>query len=310
MSLTPVRPVVAGLDGRRTSVEAADWAAREAVRRGVPLRLVHAWEQPIVPYASLARMTAPPDPERSAELPARARDFLAGRHPGLDITIERPGGDPAAALLAAAADAEMLVLGTRGLGRTAGFLLGSVARSVVARAERPVVLVRFHEPDADGADTVRPGPAEAAATEAAPAAEGAGRDGEVVVGVDLDGPDDAVLAFAFDAAVRRGTGLRVVHGRCPADEPAVAAGLAETDALPGPLAEALRPWREKFPGVAVTAEAAIGRPGSHLVEASANAALVVVGRAARHASLGTHIGPVTDAVLRQAASPVAVVPHE
>ncbi|MFI1163450.1 universal stress protein [Streptomyces sp. NPDC020801] len=311
MSSTPARPVVAGLDGRRASVAAADWAAREALLRGVPLRLVHAWEQLIVPYASLAQVAVPPDPERSAQLLARARDHLTHRHPGLEVTTDRLSGDPATALVAAAADAELLVLGSRGLGRTAGFLLGSVARTVVARAGRPVVLVRSADPGKPEDDPLTGSHEPEAPVSGAVSGAGDGDgDGDVVVGVDLDGPDEAVLAFAFDSAVRRGTGLRVVYGRGPADEPADAAGLTETDALAEPLADALRPWQEKFPGVPVTAQAAIGRPGSHLVDASADAALLVVGRAARHATIGTHIGPVTDAALRHAASPVAVVPHD
>lgn len=39
-----LNPVVAGLDGSRESLTAAGWAAREALRRGLPLRLVYAWE--------------------------------------------------------------------------------------------------------------------------------------------------------------------------------------------------------------------------------------------------------------------------
>ncbi|MFE1755633.1 universal stress protein [Streptomyces anandii] len=320
MSSTPALPVTAGLDGRRASLAAADWAAREALRREVPLRLVHAWEQSVVPLASLAQAAVPPDPERSASLLAEARAYLTRRHPGLDVTTDRLTGDPVAALVAAADESGLLVLGSRGLGRTAGFLLGSVARSVVARAARPVVLVRSPETAADGDTSGGTG----GGTDAR-AGEGSGTGdapGDVVVGVDLDGPDDAVLAYAFEAAALRGTGLRVVHGHGPVDGEGTGAvgpadGLADGDALAeravpaeGPLAQALRPWQEKFPGVPVTAQAAIGQAGSHLAEASRDAGLLVVGRAARHAPVGALIGPVTDAVLRHALSPVAVVPHD
>lgn len=73
---------------------------------------------------------------------------------------------------------------------------------------------------------------------------------------------------------------------------------------------ALAPWREKFPGVEVVEQPAIGNAGSHLVDAAADASLVVVGRRIRRAPLGARIGPVTHTVLHHAAAPVTVVPHE
>ncbi|PZH17637.1 stress-inducible protein [Streptomyces sp. NTH33] len=295
MSTTPVRPVVVGLDGSRVGLAAADWAAHEALLRGVPLRLVHAWEQLIVPYASLAGVAIPPDPKRSARLLTDARARLSRRHPGLEVITDRIPGDPATALVTAGTDGELLVLGSRGPGRAAGFLLGSVARKVVARAEGPVVLVR-------AAGTGKP------EEESQEPAAGGSAGGDVVVGVDLDSPDDTVFAFAFEAAARRGTALRVVHGRGPEDGPTDGAGLAGTDSVTAPLGDVLRPWQEKFPGVPVTAQAAIGQAGAHLVDASTDAALLVVGRTVRQGALGAHIGPVTDAVLRHAVSPVAVIP--
>ncbi|MET7381211.1 universal stress protein [Streptomyces sp. NPDC005526] len=304
MSPTSALPVVAGLDGSRAGSAAADWAAREALLRGVPLRLVHAWDHVPTPYATLAGVAVPPDPGWSERLLAEARESLARRHPELRIDTARVCGDPATALVDAASEAELLVLGSRGLGRTTGLLLGSVSRAVVARTGHPVVLVR-PEDSAEQAED------DSLAVAGAPVP-----DGDVVVGVDPDRPDDAVLAFAFDAAARRGTGLRVIHGRTPAAEDS-AAGFPRADdlataaaPLEGAPADVLRPWQRKFPGVPVTAQAVVGRAGSHLVDASRHAALLVVGRAGRQAALGAHIGPVTDAVLHHAAAPVAVVPHD
>ncbi|WP_031061719.1 universal stress protein, partial [Streptomyces sp. NRRL WC-3774] len=57
-------------------------------------------------------------------------------------------------------------------------------------------------------------------------------------------------------------------------------------------------------------QAVVGSAGRHLVHASRDAALVVVGRRNRRSHLGGHVGPVTHAVLQHAATPVAVVPHD
>ncbi len=52
-----------------------------------------------------------------------------------------------------------------------------------------------------------------------------------------------------------------------------------------------------------------GTAAGHLVEASKEASLLIVGRRIRRAAVGAHIGPVTHAVLHHATTPVAVVPH-
>ncbi|WP_328500561.1 universal stress protein [Streptomyces sp. NBC_00457] len=281
-----LRTVTVGLDGSPESLAAADWAAREALFRAAALRLVHVGEQPPYAYVPFAAETVPPPgADRSANMLREVPASLTYRYPGLRITAEQASGQPTKVLTAEAKDAELLVLGSRGLGRTAGLLLGSVALAVVARAEAPVVLVRA---EAEGADERLPDTAGTAA------AATSFRD--VVVGLDLHAPDDTVLEFAFNAAVRRAAVLRVVHGwSLQAREE---------------LTDTLRPWREKFPGVDVTEEAVIGQAGPHLVDASRRASLVVVGRRNRHVPIGTHIGPVTNAVLHHAVAPVAVVPHD
>ncbi|MGY4742242.1 universal stress protein [Streptomyces sp. ATMOS53] len=143
------RPVVAGLDGSKESLAAADWAAREALRRGLPLRLVHAWE-------------GLPDDGADADLPeirvpqyhARrvlhgALELLTERYPGLYISAEQVRRQPGPALLAAAEIAELLVIGSQGTGGVGGFMSGSVAMATVAHVDRPVVLVRADETAAD-----------------------------------------------------------------------------------------------------------------------------------------------------------------
>ncbi|MEU8578352.1 universal stress protein [Streptomyces asoensis] len=123
-----------------------------------------------------------------------------------------------------------------------------------------------------------------------------------------------MLDFAFDSASRHAARLRVVHGwTLPpysyggdlmpglGHEPARRAGCE--------LSVVLRPWREKFLAVAFGAQITVGGAGPHLIDASRDAALEVVGRRIRRSATGTHIGPVTQALLHHAAAPVAVVPH-
>jgi nucleotide-binding universal stress UspA family protein len=75
------------------------------------------------------------------------------------------------------------------------------------------------------------------------------------------------------------------------------------------LAAVLVPWRAKYPAVEVSAESRAGSAANHLVDASHEASLVVVGRRIRRSPVGAHIGPVTHAVLHHATAPVAVVSH-
>ncbi|GGW42871.1 hypothetical protein GCM10010503_19250 [Streptomyces lucensis JCM 4490] len=196
------------------------------------------------------------------------------------------------------------MLGSLGLGRTAGFVTGSVSQRVVGRAPCPVVLVRAGTSAAD---------------EHLPATDGVAPEEipgipyrDVVLGLDVGHPCDDLLAFAFDAAHRRRTGLRVVHvfRTPPADPAAPAVPAAERlAAVERAVVAALRPWCEKYPEVRVTETVVEGRPGAELVRATAGAGLVVVGRRIAGSRLGAHTGPVTHAVLHHVRGAVAVVPH-
>ncbi|MCL6735989.1 universal stress protein [Streptomyces neyagawaensis] len=300
-----VRYVIAGVDGSTESLAAAHWAARESLRRGMELRLVHAWEWHPRPPASVPLGTGQRAwAEQTLDEVVRS---VRAAHPGLGIEDRLVREAPVAALLDATDEAELLVLGSRGLSGLAGFVVGSVSQRVVARSTRPVVLVRSGE---------------SAAGEHLPAPDGVSPDEipelpyrDVVLGLDVSHPCDELIEFAFAAARRRGTGLRVVHAyRVP-----TAYAVDYTyDPVPGTelLAEreravvaALRPWCAKFPEVTVVETVVEGRAAGALVDASADASLVVVGRRIRDARPGPHTGPVTHAVLHHVGCPVAVVPH-
>ncbi|MGW5430026.1 universal stress protein [Streptomyces sp. NPDC004059] len=299
------RTITVGLDGSPESRAAAEWAAREAKLRGVAVRLVQVWEPAPAPTAHAPFLGAETYQHWTERIPREAAEALRLRHPGVEVSTEQLSGSPAEALAGAAKDAELLVLGSRGLGGIAGFLVGSVGLGVVAHAERPVVLVRAGEQAADEHETDAAGVA-SAATSFRP----------VVLGLDLGSPDETVIRFALGAAARRAAPLRVVHGWNPtpyyaygmAPDPGIQQLLADTDA--GALAEVLAPWRRKFPDVQVVAESSFGSPSNLLIDASRDASLVVVGRRVRQSAAGAHIGPVTHAVLHHATAPVAVVPHD
>ncbi|MFH9552083.1 universal stress protein [Streptomyces sp. NPDC017435] len=299
-----LRTVTVGLDGSRESRAAAEWAAREARLRELPLKIVHVWEPVPEPMAQAPLLGAETHQHWTERVPREAAEGLRLRHPGVEVRTEQVSGRPADALAEAARSAELLVLGSRGLGGLGGFLVGSVGLSTLAHADRPVVLVRApevaadeHEPDPVGVPS--------AATPFLP----------VVLGLDVGHPDETLIEFAFDAARRRGTTLRIVHGWNPPPyyaygtpaNPALHEALALTDARA--LAEAVGPWRQKNPDVEVVEESRYGSAAVHVVDAAREASLVVVGRRIRRSSLGAHIGHVTHAVLHHCAAPVAVVPH-
>jgi nucleotide-binding universal stress UspA family protein len=287
------RPITAGVDGTEESLAALDWAAREAVRRGLALRVVQAWS--FQPYEAID--AADPDTQAGwvRDALAEAVRGVTARHPDLDVTTDVVAGEPVDTLVAAAAEAEMLVLGSRGHGPVVGFLLGSVGQQVIAETTRPVVLVRAGD---------------------RPTAEAAGR--EVVVGQQGE-PDDSAetLRFAFETAAARGATVRAVRAWTLPPVFAYSPGsmqlLDEAGGLEPfetkALSAALLPWRERFPDVPVVEHVEIGSAGQVLLSVAARAQLMVVGRRAHRTAVGARIGSVAHGVLHHANCPVAVVPH-
>jgi nucleotide-binding universal stress UspA family protein len=284
------RPVVVGVDGSASALEAVRWAAGEAHRRRAPLRLVSAFVWTTAhhlgdpglgtDYLTTLRQIA------RYELAAAAA-AAADMKPHLAIEQEVVDGLPAPVLCAEAARAQMVVLGDRGLGGFTGLLAGSVAIALATSAPCPVVVVRGPTPDALPSD------------------------GPVVVGIDGSPTSEAALAFAFEAADLRGVPLVAVHTWSDYQLESTIGAVLEGEAIDGDerrlLAERLAGWSEKYPDVPVERLVTRYRPAATLIEQSGHAQLVVVGSRGRGGFTGLMLGSVSHALLHHAACPVAIV---
>ncbi|MGO4782229.1 universal stress protein [Cryobacterium sp. W22_MBD10_FK3] len=150
--------VVVGIEDDGTMDAPLDLAMAEAVARGVPLELVHAWSIPAtlgvdfgaaVPFDALI--------EAHEDIVARARERVAAKTPALAASTTLVQGAAAPALVEAAKDAAVLVVGTHGRGAVAGLILGSVSHDVLLNMPCPVIVVpRSRRP----ADPTRSGASE------------------------------------------------------------------------------------------------------------------------------------------------------
>ncbi|MBO9555003.1 universal stress protein [Cellulomonas sp.] len=136
-------PVAVGVDGSAASVDAAHLAAREARHRGAVLRIVHA-RSPQGPFRAGGR---PATDLRDREDPAQAAAWrlaeeVVASHPGVKVELVLCEDDPVPTLLAESRTAQVVVVGSRGLGVFRGMLLGSVSREVAADASCSVLVLR------------------------------------------------------------------------------------------------------------------------------------------------------------------------
>ncbi|MEU6017377.1 universal stress protein [Streptomyces sp. NPDC047515] len=285
-------PIVVGVDGSAGSLRALDWAAAEAARSQHPLRIVHAslWER----YEGM-RPTF--DTERPAEqvlaehLVASAQERAQLLDADLDVVADVQPEDPVKALVHESHEAAMVVLGSRGRGRIAGMLLGSVSLALANRSHCPVVVI----------------PAMAPSSQPKP--------GRVVVGIgDAERPTAAARFALAQAISRHGELIAVRAWRCPAHE------TADHPLLSGSPASAHRQRAEEHLDDVLTvldrtgSEAAVHRSVEQgpvhqiLIEAATGAELLVVGTRGAGRHHGLRLGPVNHSVLHYAPCPVAVVP--
>jgi nucleotide-binding universal stress UspA family protein len=282
--------IVVGVDGSPGAAEALRWAVREGRVRSWPVTAVMAWG-----YLDQHHVdpTAPFDPAYDQAHADAALEAYVTAALGPDDAAgvgRRPvAGLSSAALIEAAADASLLVVGARGLGGFRELLLGSVSQQCVHHAPCPVAVVR---------PTVR---------RVEPAVE------RIVVGVDGSGAAQRALAWAVDEGRARGATVEAVHawhmpyvGLSPyapvAADPAIfeeagrevlqrAVDRVDARGLPAPVERIL----------------AAGGAASVLLEAAKGADLVVVGTRGRGGFAGLVLGSVSHQVTHHAECPVVVV---
>ncbi|MEO3755288.1 universal stress protein [Streptomyces sp. B6B3] len=304
MSSTPPRPgdgparspsvpaVVVGVDGSEASHTALEVAAREARMRGCGLTVVHAYPVPAVPMRE-GQPPLHPLEERIHDLAEHVTTHAVDRArrllPGEEVAGVTEEGDPLSVLVAHSREAALVVVASRGLGAFQRALLGSTSARLPAHSACPVMIVRGRP------DPERP----------------------VVLGVDGSAAGEAAVEFAFQEAAYRDVPLRALHAWTPADAPA---SPPPDPSLPHPdrphvlaqgeerlLAETLAGRTERYPAVRVERSVVRGRARPALIDASADAGLLVLGARGRGGFAGLLLGSVSQAVQAHAHCPVVVV---
>lgn len=135
--------IVVGVDTSDAARRALQWALEEAKLRGATLEAVHVWQLPVFAATPLGSF-----PVDTGDFEADAQkvfdellDAVEEQAPGVDVERTFVAGHPASKLVELAADADLLVVGTRGHGGFAGLLLGSTSQQVTHHAPCPVVIV-------------------------------------------------------------------------------------------------------------------------------------------------------------------------
>jgi nucleotide-binding universal stress UspA family protein len=137
--------IVVGVDGSEAANRAVRLGAREAAARGAALELISVWHLPNYPESFTAAMSADKLTKdlvsRADDILGHARDLARIDAPDAPIETRALEGQPATVLIDSSKDADLLVVGSRGLGGFRGLLLGSVGAQCAHHARCPVLIV-------------------------------------------------------------------------------------------------------------------------------------------------------------------------
>ncbi|RSM85133.1 universal stress protein [Kibdelosporangium aridum] len=269
------KPIVVGIDGRPDSDIALEWATAEAAHRKVPLLILHAGE--VSPIRSVSRGPLLEATRTTSErVVDKAIAIVQTTNRDISVSSVIAPGDPADVLISWSTEALMLVLGNRGRPP----LLGSVCAKVTTQARCPVIIARTmpskHAP--------------------------------VVLGVDGSPVSKTAAAFAFDYAARHTTGVRAVHTWHRSSLPSSGDLPAQRRAHLRVVTETLADAHDHHPKVPAWVVSTIGNARDVLRDESMQAQLLVVGTHGHGATSGLLLGSVSQAMMRTASCPVAVIP--
>jgi nucleotide-binding universal stress UspA family protein len=286
--------IVTGIDSSPGAAEALRWAVREGELRDRQVTAVLSWGLLDQHHPDRTNRFDPRygDKEAHEALAGYVRDAV-GAEAAATVRLHTTCDLPAHGLLDASAGADLLVVGARGLGGFRSLLLGSVSEQCLHHATCPVAVVRDLDGDHGGAER---------------------RTERVVVGYDGSDAARAALRWAIAEARARQATLQVTHAWMPAvidgnaymPVPADMGALAETarTVLEAGMTD------EDTSGIAVEATQPCGPAASALLDAAADATLVVVGSRGRGGFAGLLLGSVGLQVARHAPCPVVVAPYE
>jgi nucleotide-binding universal stress UspA family protein len=288
------RPVLVGVDGSVSAQAALAWAAAEASFRHCPLRIVHTFTWPMIGDPFGLNLAEPMNDGLRASagwILGEAENQARHAAPDIKVTAALFAAAAAPTLLSQAQDAQLVVVGSRGLGGFRGLLVGSVSSTVAAHAPCPVIVVHPHR--------------NGTAFPTSPA-------GRIVVGVDGSDVSAGAIRFAFHEAARRRVGVTAVHAAMPTRQhPCLQVPEDIVEQVDRQLfAEAMDSTRILLRGTDVKTKLVHSHPAQALLDEADGAELIVVGSHGRGGFAGMLLGSVSQAVLHHAACPVAVVhPH-
>lgn len=301
-SLGVMGQIIVGMDGSEGAAAALRWALREADLHGWATTAVLAWtyldQHPTAPGARFD--PAYGDDDARGALDAAIVSAIGNESAG---RVDRKVicDLPAPALLSASEGAELLVVGSRGLGGFKSLLLGSVSEQCLHHATCPVAIVRPTDTSAADKDEITQGDQATAAEE------------RIVVGVDGSPTAQRGLRWALDEARARHAALDAVYAW---RSPIVGVGPA---AIPLDT-EAIEADAQRILDKAIDAEDTTGLPrpvrrvvlmGSAtevVLHTAKGADLVVMGSRGLGGFKGLLLGSVSHQVARHASCPVVVIP--
>lgn len=284
--------IVIGVDGSDSAARALQWAWREAELHGWELHALLAWGY-LSQYHADRSTTFDPDygADRALAAVAAYVEDALGPERAAAVQVSEVCDLPVRALLGAGAEADLVVLGARGLGGFKGMLLGSVSQHCLQHATRPTAIVHDLVAPADGSAPER-----------------------IVVGIDGSENSRRALGWAVEEARVRGASVDVVHAwHLPyvGGYPYTAGSFDPTS-----LEDAARQTLDEVVDAVDTAGLAaplerilhLGDAAGGVLETAKRAGLVVVGSRGLGGFTGLLLGSVGHQVANHAPCPVIVIP--